>query len=200
MSRTSRGAAAIDSSVTTTSSAVETVTSRRTNAVPPSGSSRSARASTGTKIAVNVASSTSAATRFGSWLATENPLDSAAPRIAARITIRAKPVIRLTRVAKAIPHDRDTSAASDSSGRAGGVVPCDDTSPVGGSGPVGGPGRCGRRRGGPDGRRGGWTGGGTGRPALLIRVLFVDGLVFVGGRCVGGRHVGGIRTIQVSGV
>ncbi len=48
------------------------VTSRRTNAVPPSGSSRSARASTGTKIAVNVASSTRAAIRLGSWLATEN--------------------------------------------------------------------------------------------------------------------------------
>ena len=74
ISRTSSGAAATDSSVATTSSAVASVTSRRTKAVPPSGSSRSARASTGTKIAVNVASSTRAAIRLGSWLATENAL------------------------------------------------------------------------------------------------------------------------------
>jgi hypothetical protein len=32
-------------------------------------------------------------------------------------TMRAKPVSRLTRVANAMPHDRDTTAASDSSGR-----------------------------------------------------------------------------------
>ena len=115
ISRTSSGAAATDSTVATSSSAVASVTSRRTNAVPPSGSSRSARASTGTKIAVNVASSTSAATRFGSWLATENALDSAAPRIAASSTMRMNPVIRLTSVANAMPHDRDTTAASDSS-------------------------------------------------------------------------------------
>ena len=99
---------------------VASVTSRRTNAVPPSGSSRSARASTGTKIAVNVASSTSAAIRLGSWLATENALDSAAPRIAASSTMRAKPVSRLTSVANAMPHDRDTTAASESSVRAAG--------------------------------------------------------------------------------
>ena len=122
------------------STVVASVTRRRTNAAPPSASSCSARASTGTKIAVNVASSTSAATRFGSWLATENALDSAAPRIAASSTIRAKPVTRLTRVANAIPHDRDTSAASESSGRGCGDVLCDGTWPVGGSGPVGGPG------------------------------------------------------------
>ena len=129
----------------------------------------SARASTGTKIAVNVASSTSAATRFGSWLATVNALDSAAPRIAASSTIRAKPVTRLTRVASAMPHDRDTSAASESSGRGCGEAPCAGTWPVGGSGPVGGPGlrwtprggmarlmRSARRPAGPDdrGRRG----------------------------------------------
>ena len=117
MSRTSRGAAVTDSTVATNSSAVARVTRRRTNAVPPSGSSRSARASTGTKIAVNVASSTSAATRLGSWLATEKALDSAAPRIAASSTMRVKPVIRLTSVATAMPHDRDTTAASVSSGR-----------------------------------------------------------------------------------
>ena len=45
---------------------VASVTRRRTKAAPPSASSCSARASTGTKIAVNVASSTSAATRLGS--------------------------------------------------------------------------------------------------------------------------------------
>jgi hypothetical protein len=31
--------------------------------------------------------------------------------------MRVKPVMRLTNVANAIPHDRDTTAASDSSGR-----------------------------------------------------------------------------------
>ena len=66
---------------------------------------------------MNVASSTSAATMLGSWLATENALDSAAPSIAASTTIRPKPVSRLTSVASAIAHDRDTRAASDSSGR-----------------------------------------------------------------------------------
>ena len=65
MSWTSSGADATDSTVTTNNSVVVSVTRRRTNAVPPSGSSRSARASTGTKIAVNVASSTSAAMRLG---------------------------------------------------------------------------------------------------------------------------------------
>ena len=140
ISCTSSGAAATDSSVVPNSTVVARVTRRRTNAAPPSASSFSARASTGTKIAVNVASSTRAATRFGSWLATENALDSAAPRIAASSTIRAKPVTRLTRVANAIPHDRDTSAASESSGRGCGDVLCDGTWPVGGSGPVGGPG------------------------------------------------------------
>src|ERR1700733_11817926 len=166
-SRTSRGAATTDSSVAPNSTVVARVTRRRTNAVPPSASSFSARASTGTKIAVNVASSTSAATRFGSWLATENALDSAAPRIAAKITILAKPVSRLTRVANAIPQDRDTSAASDSSGGAGGGGPCDDTNPVGGSGLVGGPARRGERGSGPGGRDG-CAGGGTGRPTELI--------------------------------
>ena len=66
ISRTSSGAASTDTAVATSSSVVASVTRRRTNAAPPSGSSRSARASTGTKIAVNVASSTSAAIRFGS--------------------------------------------------------------------------------------------------------------------------------------
>ncbi len=66
MSRTSSGAASTDSAVANTSSAVVSVTSRRTKAAPPSGSPCSARASTGTNIAVKVASSTSAATRFGS--------------------------------------------------------------------------------------------------------------------------------------
>ncbi len=101
----------------TSSSVVARVTSRRTKATPPSASSRSARASTGTKIAVKVASSTSAAIRLGSWLATVKALDSAAPRIAASSTMRVNPVIRLTRVANAMPHDRDTTAASDSSAR-----------------------------------------------------------------------------------
>ena len=41
MRRTSRGEAATDTTVTTTNKAVARVTSRRTNAVPPSGSSRS---------------------------------------------------------------------------------------------------------------------------------------------------------------
>ena len=67
MSPTSIGADATDSAVMISSSVVASVTRRRTKAVPLSGSSRSARASTGTKIAVNVASSTSAAIRFGSW-------------------------------------------------------------------------------------------------------------------------------------
>ena len=66
MSPTSSGADATDSTVATNSSVVAMVTRRRTKAVPPSGSSRSARASTGTKIAVNVASRTSAAMRLGS--------------------------------------------------------------------------------------------------------------------------------------
>ena len=101
----------------TSSSVVARVTSRRTKAVPPSASSRSARASTGTKIAVKVASSTSAAIRLGSWLATVKALDSAAPRMAASSTMRMKPVIRLTSVASAMPQDRDTTAASDSSAR-----------------------------------------------------------------------------------
>jgi len=35
-----------------------------------------------------------------------------------------KPVIRLTSVAKAIPHDRDTTAASDSSGRRSAGATC----------------------------------------------------------------------------
>ena len=65
MSRTNSGADATDSTVTTNSKVVVSVTRRRTKAVPPSGSSRSARANTGTKIAVNVASSTSAAIRLG---------------------------------------------------------------------------------------------------------------------------------------
>ena len=54
--------------------------------------------------------------RLGNWLATENELDSAAPRIAASSTIRKKPVMRLTSVASAMPHDRETTAASVSSG------------------------------------------------------------------------------------
>ncbi|GAB5896226.1 hypothetical protein OKHIL_20330 [Mycolicibacterium mageritense] len=57
---------------------------------------------------------------FGSWLATENALDSAAPRIAASSTMRKKPVIREISVANAMPHDRDTTAASESSGRPAG--------------------------------------------------------------------------------
>ena len=123
MRRTRSGAAITASRVATTSRVVASVTNRRTKASPPSLSSRSARASTGTKIAVNVASSTRAAIRFGSWLATVNALDSAAPRIAARSTIRMKPVIRLTSVASAIPHERDTTAASESSSRTGrGVI------------------------------------------------------------------------------
>ncbi len=117
MSGHSSGADDTAITVAISSSVVASVTRRRTNAVPPSGSSRSARASTGTKIAVNVASSTSAAIRLGSWLATEKALDSAAPRIVASSTIRMNPVIRLTSVANAIPHDRDTTAASLSSGR-----------------------------------------------------------------------------------
>src|SRR6185295_15522846 len=117
MSRTNSGAAATDTAVATNSSAVARVISLRTNAVPPSGSSRSARASTGTNIAVNVASSTSAATRLGSWLAIEKALDRAAPRMAASSTMRMNPVIRLTSVATAIPQDRDTTAASLSSAR-----------------------------------------------------------------------------------
>jgi hypothetical protein len=48
-------------------------------------------------------------------LATVNELDSAAPRIAASNTMRKKPVIRLIRVANAMPHDRDTTAESDNS-------------------------------------------------------------------------------------
>ena len=67
MRDTSSGADTTDNTVVISSSVVARVTRRRTNAVPPSGSSRSARASTGTKIAVNVASSTSAAIRLGSW-------------------------------------------------------------------------------------------------------------------------------------
>ncbi|CPR10765.1 hypothetical protein BN971_02036 [Mycobacterium bohemicum DSM 44277] len=133
ISRTSSGAASTDSAVATSSSVVVIVTRRRTNAAPPSGSPCSARASTGTKIAVNVASSTSAATRFGSWLATENALDSAAPRIAASTTMRAKPVSRLISVANAMAHDRETRAASDSSGRRRSTP-----AGTGGSGPVGG--------------------------------------------------------------
>ncbi|CKV18881.1 Uncharacterised protein [Mycobacterium tuberculosis] len=116
INRTSSGAASTDSVVAPSSRVVANVTKRRTNAAPPSGSSCSARASTGTKMAVKVASSTSAATRFGSWLATENELASAAPKIAASSTIRAKPVIRLISVANAIAQECDTSAASDSSG------------------------------------------------------------------------------------
>ena len=56
-------------------------------------------------------------------MATENALESAAPRIAASSTILVKPVRRLTKVANAIPQDRDTTAASVSSGRrtAGGM-------------------------------------------------------------------------------
>ncbi len=117
MRRTSSGAAATEIRVATSSRVVARVIRRRTNASPPSLSSRSARASTGTKMAVKVASSTSAATRFGSWLATEKALESAAPRIAASSTIRVNPVIRLIRVASAIPQERDTTAASDSSAR-----------------------------------------------------------------------------------
>ncbi|GAB4630926.1 hypothetical protein MOKP45_07140 [Mycobacterium avium subsp. hominissuis] len=80
-------------------------------------------------------------------MATENALDSAAPRIAASSTTRAKPVRRLTNVANAIAHDRDTSAESDSSGRRRSIP-----AGTGGSGPVGGePGMRGRR-------------GGSGRP------------------------------------
>ena len=124
---------------------VVTVTRRRTNAAPPSASLCSARASTGTKIAVNVASSTSAATRFGSWLATEKALDSAAPRIAASNTIRAKPVIRLTSVANAIAHDRETSAASDSSTRRRRQIRSPEAA-VRSAGPESGPGGCGGRR------------------------------------------------------
>ncbi len=67
MRSTSIGAEATDSAVMISSSVVVSVTRRRMNAVPLSGSSRSARASTGTKIAVNVASSTSAAIKLGSW-------------------------------------------------------------------------------------------------------------------------------------
>ena len=66
ISPTSSGADATDNAVVISNSVVARVTRRRTNAVPPSGSSRSARASTGTKIAVNVASNTSAAIRLGS--------------------------------------------------------------------------------------------------------------------------------------
>ncbi|OBI28727.1 hypothetical protein A5711_25430 [Mycobacterium sp. E2238] len=147
MSRTSSGAASTDSAVANTRSAVVNVTRRRTNAAPPSGSLCSARASTGTKMAVKVASSTSAATRFGSWLATENALDNAAPRMAARSTILPKPVSRLTSVAKAIAHDRDTSAASDSSGRRRSIP-----AGTGGRGPVGGEPEVRGRRGGCGGR------------------------------------------------
>ncbi|BCJ83568.1 hypothetical protein MTY81_49410 [Mycolicibacterium sp. TY81] len=57
---------------------------------------------------------------FGSWLATVNELDRAAPRIAASSTMRRNPVMRLTSVAKAMPQDRETTAASDSSARRGG--------------------------------------------------------------------------------
>ncbi|PQM44496.1 hypothetical protein C1Y40_05342 [Mycobacterium talmoniae] len=105
--------------MTTSSIVAASVTSRRTKAAPRSASSRSARASTGMKIAVKVSSNTSAEIRFGNWLATEKALDSAAPRIAASSTIRMKPVIRLTSVASAMPQDRDTTAASDSSARRG---------------------------------------------------------------------------------
>ena len=117
ISRTSRGAAITDSAVATTNTVTASVTNRRTKAAPPSGSSRSARASTGTKIAVKVASNTRAAIRFGSWLATVKELESAAPRIAASNTMRIKPVILLTKVASAIPHECDTTAASVSSAR-----------------------------------------------------------------------------------
>jgi len=85
-------------------------------AAPPSGSLCSARASTGTKIAVNVASSTSAATRFGSWLATEKALDSAAPGW--RPTDDpGKSGESADQRCERHRHERDTSAASDSSTR-----------------------------------------------------------------------------------
>ena len=192
ISCTSSGAAATDSSVATSSKVVASVTRRRTKAAPPSASSCSARASTGTKIAVNVASSTSAATRFGSWLATENALDSAAPRIAASSTIRAKPVIRLTSVASAMPHDRDTSAASESSGRGCGDVLCDGTWPVGGSGAGRRPGTaCGR--GAARGRRR-WLCRPVGRPAVGL-----DARVHLSStRSVAAS--GGVRPVQVGAV
>ncbi|BCO86701.1 hypothetical protein MINTM011_50360 [Mycobacterium paraintracellulare] len=80
-------------------------------------------------------------------MATENALDNAAPRIAASSTTRAKPVSRLINVAKAIAQDRDTSAASDNSGRRRSIP-----AGTGGSGPVGGEPCIGERRGGCGGR------------------------------------------------
>src|ERR1700739_4350698 len=67
--------------------------------------------------------------------------------MAASNTILPKPVIRLISVAKAIAHDRDNTAESDSSGRRRA------SSGTGGRGPVGGPGGGGRRADG--GGRGG---------------------------------------------
>ncbi|BBX28401.1 hypothetical protein MALV_35260 [Mycolicibacterium alvei] len=79
---------------------------------------------------------------FGSWLATENELVNGPPSKAMSSTNRKNPVMREIRVAKAIPHDRDTTAASDNSAR-----------PARRIGPV----ACGIL-GGPGGRTAGWSG------------------------------------------
>ncbi|SLE02565.1 Uncharacterised protein [Mycobacteroides abscessus subsp. massiliense] len=109
------GAASTESSVVTSSNVVTMVSSLRTNASPPSASSRSARVSTGMKIAVKVASSTSAAMMLGSVLAVEKALADAAPSAAVISSSLTKPVMRLTKVATAIDPEWETTAASDSS-------------------------------------------------------------------------------------
>ena len=78
--------------------------------------------------------------------------------------MRTKPVIRLTRVANAMPHDRDTTAASDSSGRPAARRGAGPRRTRGGGGGV----RCGG--GGPctPGARGTrWPGPGARRPVVL---------------------------------
>src|ERR1700754_2348519 len=90
--------------------------------------------------------------------------------MAASSAIRVNPVIRLISVANAMPHDRDTTAASDSSGRPArrrGAGPrgirCRGG---GGTGRRGGGGACHR---GGGGRRGGGGGGTGGRGAVTSR-------------------------------
>ncbi len=98
----STGAAATARTVAVPSSTSAAVNNRRTKASPPSGSSRSARTSTGTTIEVRTAPSTSSEIMLGIWCATVNDDATLAPSRVRISSCLRKPVMRLTRVATAM--------------------------------------------------------------------------------------------------
>jgi len=105
----STGAIAVARTAAVPSTAKAAVQSLRTNAVPPSGSSCSARTKVGTTIAVSTAPSTSSAIMFGMRLAEVKALAIAGPSTASSNNCLPNPVTRLIKVAKAIePESRNS--------------------------------------------------------------------------------------------